>query len=200
MNSRRDDLTDAVLISSTLSGDRESFGVIVRRYQGPLLRLAHSRLGQIELAEEAVQDAFASAYRSLGSYRSEFSFRTWLWTILLNQCRQQYKRLQNRPAVTGLELDDESAVGLPAHAAGPMQLAISNERTEYIDDLLRNLPDAQHRALRLRFFGGLRYQEIADAMHCSLSTAKMRVRVGLEKLSAMLSPGEVNSLAGDSEK
>ena len=194
--------TDAELVTSTLAGNRESFSVIVHRYQGPLLRLAQSRLGQVELAEEVVQDAFASAYRSLASYRTEFSFRTWLWTILLNGCRRKYKQMRSRPATTNLErLDTDSIEVLDECEYGPLHLAITNERTEHLEMLLGQLPTAQNQALRLRFFGGLRFQEIADTMHCSLSTAKMRVRVGLDKLATMLLSSEsIDSLGGDSER
>ena len=194
--------SDADLVASTLAGDRESFGTIVHRYQGPLLRLAHSRLGQIELAEEVVQEAFASAYRSLRSYRSEFSFRTWLWTILLNGCKRKYKQIMSKPTTTELGLLDSKSIDVSEDVKfGPLQLAISNERTEHLNSLLSQLPDAQNNALRLRFFGGLRYQEIADTMDCSLSTAKMRVRVGLEKLATMLLPSEsTDSPGGDSKQ
>lgn len=200
MNSGREDFTDAELVSATLSGDRESFGTIVRRYQTPLFQLAKSRLGQTELAEEAVQEAFVSAYRSLHSYRTEFRFKTWLWTILLNECKRKYKRLKNRN-MTSTELTDE-ITDLETEESGPLQLAINSERGEQVERLLTYLPDSQSTALRLRFFGGLKYQEIADTMGCSLSTAKMRVRVGLEKISAILISGDQNengSLVGDSE-
>ena len=194
--------SDADLIASTLAGDRESFSTIVRRYQEPLLRLAQSRLGQIELAEEVVQDAFTSAYRSLRSYRPEFSFRTWLWTILLNGCKRKYKQMKSRPATTDLARLESDAIEMSDEDEfGPLQLAIANERTEHLDRLLSQLPAAQNKALRFRFFTGMRYQEIADTMHCSLSTAKMRVRVGLEKLATMLVSGEsTGPLGGDSKR
>ncbi|MCA9213442.1 MAG: sigma-70 family RNA polymerase sigma factor [Planctomycetales bacterium] len=194
--------TDSELVSATLKGDRDSFGEIVHRYQSPLLRLALSRLGRIEVAEEVVQEAFASAFRSLASYRAEYSFRTWLWTILLNACKQKYKQLKKRPAVTELDPNQaETDDFRDDNTISPLQLAIANERTERLESLLQQLPDTQSHALRLRFFGGMKFQEIAAVMDCSLSTAKMRVRVGLEKISAVLLSSESDDLLmGDSEQ
>ena len=83
---------DGTYVADVLAGRREQFGEIVRKYQGPLMRLAVSRLGRLDLAEDAVQETFLCAFKSLASYDSRFSFRTWLWTILLNQCRRHLRR------------------------------------------------------------------------------------------------------------
>ena len=64
----------------------------------------------------------------------------------------------------------------------------ARERSELLDSLLGKLPEPQADALRLRFFGGLKFHEIADAMECSLSTAKNRVRWGLTKMAEFLGP------------
>src|SRR5215475_12846375 len=83
---------DGVLIAAALEGEEQAFALVVNRYQGPLLKAAVSRLGRRELAEEAVQEAFLCAHRWLATYDSRYSFRTWLWTVLLNQCSRQAKR------------------------------------------------------------------------------------------------------------
>jgi len=62
----------------------------------------------------------------------------------------------------------------------------TQERSQLLDSLLAKLPEGQADALRLRFFGGLKFQEIAEAMGCSLSTAKNRVRWGLTKMAEYL--------------
>src|SRR6476659_5800777 len=83
---------DGMLIDAALAGDERAFALLVARYQAPLHKAAISRLGRRELAEEAVQEAFLCAHRWLATYDSQYSFRTWLWTILLNQCSRQAKR------------------------------------------------------------------------------------------------------------
>jgi RNA polymerase sigma-70 factor (ECF subfamily) len=182
------------LISAVLEGRSERFAEIVRRYQGGLVRVAQSRLKRTDLAEDVVQETFLCAFKSLHTYNSRYSFRTWLWTILLNQCRRRQKRESRRldPASTGVapvSADDMTAThALASQEAGPAEHAIAREQAARLEELLDNLPEAQADALRLRFFGGLKFHEIADAMGCSLSSAKARVRLGLTRMSELMAP------------
>src|SRR5688572_9799914 len=81
-----------MLVAAALAGEETAFAQLVGRYQCALLRAAFSRMGRRELAEEAVQESLLCAHRWLATYDSRYSFRTWLWTILLNQCSRQAKR------------------------------------------------------------------------------------------------------------
>ena len=65
---------------------------VVRRYQAVLARVARSRLGRADWAEDVVQETFWPRSSRVASLRPQYSFRTWLWTILLNQCRAHYQR------------------------------------------------------------------------------------------------------------
>ena len=174
--------SDGQLVADVLAGGTDQFELLVRRYQPALLRASQSRLGRWDWAEEAVQETFYCAFKSLHSYNSAFSFRTWLWTILLNQCRRLYQRRQQR-AMAPLGSEQKE---LPGNAVSPATRAIERERDAILHQLLEGLPDADADALRLRFFGGLKFNEIADAMQCGLSTAKKRVRRGLEALSVRM--------------
>ena len=197
-----DDLPrDSEIILAVLDGRRERFAEIVRRYRGALLRAAESRLKRTDFAEDVVQETFLCVYKSLHTYDSRYSFRTWLWTILLNQCRRRQKREARTPEVqpwSDVTRDvrgsaDGAAVSSFAVAspeAGPQDLAIAREQSALLERLLDELPEAQADALRLRFFGGLKFQEIADAMGCSLSSAKARVRLGLAKMTERMTPAQ----------
>lgn len=198
-------LRDGSIVDAVLSGDRECFARLVERYQGPLRRMAESRLGQSDWAEDVVQDSFLCAFKFLHTYDSRYSFRTWLWTIVLNQCRRHYQRHARRPSVTSwtecgqLLRSGDDADGRASHEATPPETLLAKERSERLAALLSRLPEEQADALRLRFFGELKYHEIADAMQCSLSSAKNRVRWGLTKLSDMMRQAERRSapIAGD---
>ena len=182
-----------MLIEAVRCGRTEQFGALVDRYQSPLTRTAESRLGRPDWAEDVVQETFLCAFKWLSSYDSRYSFRTWLWTILLNQCRRHYKRGAKRrsevpwnaPEVSGCGGD--APAGMTASESEmPLAQLLAKERRQLIQQLLNRLPAAQADAVRLRFYGGLKFQEIADAMECSLSSAKNRVRWGLARLSGML--------------
>ncbi len=195
--------SDGTLIDQVRSGRTERFGLLVERYQGALIRTAESRLGRRDWAEEAVQETFLCAFKWLSSYDSRYSFRTWLWTILLNQCRRLYKRRARErdeipwdsPEASGDATEASSAAPAARESDMPLVRLMAEERRQLLQGLLEQLPEVQADALRLRFFGGLKFQEIADAMECSLSTAKNRVRWGLTRLSEMMQApaGDVDS-------
>ena len=79
----------------------------------------------------------------------------------------------------------------------PLERLLAKERTAQLERLLGRLSRVQADALRLRFFGGLKFQEIADTLECSLSTAKNRVRWGLLHLAEMIDPRTAREAAGN---
>lgn len=174
---------DGMLVAGALAGDQEAFASLMRRYQPALLRLAASRLGKRELAEEAVQETFLAAHRWLPTYDSRYSFRTWLWSILLSQCVRQAKR-ESRQGASPLE--HEAVV----EHTSPLRVLLAQESRQRVHELLARLPAPQADALRLRFFAGLTIPEIAAAMHCSEGGAKHRVKTGLLKLAHWLGANE----------
>jgi RNA polymerase sigma-70 factor, ECF subfamily len=173
---------DGMLVAATLAGDDDAFAQLMGRYRGALLKAAVSRVGRREVAEEAVQEAFLCAHRWLATYDSRFSFRTWLWTILLNQCARQGKR----EARQSLPNCSEGVLVEPAASPSPLDEMLARETSERLHELLARLPEAQADALRLRFFGGLTFPEIAAAMECSEAGAKHRVKASLLKLAGWL--------------
>lgn len=181
--------TDGVLIAAALAGEECAFALLVERYQSPLNKAAMSRLGRRELAEEVVQEAFLCAHRWLSSYDSRFSFRTWLWTILLNQCSRQAKREARHFVGGAAPATPPEAVDEPCRRQPPpLEQLLTRETNQEIQALLGRLPEVQADALRLRFFGGLTFPEIAAAMGCSEPGAKNRVKSGLLKLAEWLRP------------
>jgi RNA polymerase sigma-70 factor (ECF subfamily) len=176
---------DKATVEAVLGGDRQQFARLVQQYHRPLLNLAKSRLGDLDLAEEAVQDAFICAFRSLHTYKPKFSFRTWLWTILLNQCRRHGSRSAKLPRQLSTEFLPKS-LDKPSSESTPDVAAMIAERSRLLDGLLLELSDVQADAIRLRFFGQLKYREIADAMDSSLGAAKQRVKLGLIAIGEML--------------
>jgi RNA polymerase sigma-70 factor, ECF subfamily len=176
--------SDGSLIAAALAGDEPAFALLVERYRAPLSKAAHSRLGRRELAEEAVQETFLCAHRWLGTYDSRYSFRTWLWTILLNQCTRLAKREARHGSKAEVaSVSDAALSGNVCRLASPLDQLLARERSEQLHELLARLPEPQADALRLRFFGGLTFPELAAAMGCSEPGAKHRIKAALLKLS-----------------
>ena len=129
-----------------------------------------------------------SAFKSLNTYDSRYNFRTWLWTILINQCRS-HRRKQMTPDGRQRRTVNELHTAGQQHVDrqnDPVQFAINNEQSVQLETGLSQLSPQVADALRLRFFGGLKFQEIADVMQYSLSTAKNHVRQGLIDLGNTL--------------
>jgi RNA polymerase sigma-70 factor (ECF subfamily) len=192
---------DSTLIAAVLAGDSEQFGQLARRYRAGLWRAAKSRLGDSDKADDAVQEALLNAYKWLSSYDSRFSFRTWLWTILLNQCRRSLGKTAKRREQQAN--DTAAAPGfseLVGREACPHESALIQERAEVLERLLDQLPEAQADALRMRFFGDLKFQEIADVQQCSLGTAKNRVRAGLLQMAKWLGEDDAPLVTGFENK
>src|SRR5262245_48852383 len=134
-------IPDGSLIAAALTGDEAAFAQLAQRYQGPLQHAARSRLADRQLAEDAVQEALLNAFRWLHTYDSRYSFRTWLWTILLNQCTRIAQRRSKLPNAC-----EESHQEVRAEAS-PVELLLARESADRLHALLARLPEAQADAL-----------------------------------------------------
>jgi RNA polymerase sigma-70 factor (ECF subfamily) len=175
------------------AGEVELFDLLVARYREPLVNVAWSKLGDRAWAEDVVQETFLAAFASRATYKPQFAFRTWVWTILLNLCRRQWQRRAARPQEQSLpqaSATDITGYREPAtHETAPAVLLRTERRAE-VHRMLARLSEVQADALRLRFFGGLQFSEIALAMNSSLGAAKQRVKNGLAALADQLRDDE----------
>ena len=181
--------SDEVLMRRIQEGQTNWFETLVSRYRGTLLRAAEERLGSRAMAEDAVQEALLAAFKSRHTFDERASFRTWIWTILLNQCRSTWLKQQKGPAVQSWPLAgvlEQANSGNRECPSSPDAELLAQERRELLGRVLDALPEDQAQAVKLRFFQGLKFQEIASAMNCSLGTAKNRVRWGLAHMANLL--------------
>lgn len=148
---------DTATIAAVLNGDVQAFATIIHRYEPALLRLAISRLRNRQVAEELVQDAFLSAYKSLHTYNPQYQFRTWLWTIQLNKLHQHRLTVsRHSPPANPLPANSRNLRGCANEDdASPADRALLEERDAELHRLLEHLPEVQADSLRLRFFGEL---------------------------------------------
>jgi RNA polymerase sigma-70 factor (ECF subfamily) len=153
-------------------------------------------LDDAALAEDVVQETFLAVFASRHTFNPAFHFRTWLWTILLNLCHRQRKRRARRPQIvfqSTLSAHERANISDPSTSETALAALLIRERGAQLQGLLNDLTDAQADAIRLRFFAGLKYEEIAQSMGVSLGGAKLRVRSGLQRLSERLLGDEENS-------
>lgn len=180
-------LSDAQLMQLVQAGESGLFDELILRHRPGLLRFAGSMLADADAAEDAVQEALLAAFSARHTYDPQFAFSTWVYTILLNLCRRHHRRTQKQPA---LALNVERSL---ADAETPLDRLLQSEARAELAELLAELPDVEADALRLRFFAGLPFDEIARVMDSSLNGAKVRVRRGLTRLAERLQRRELLS-------
>ncbi len=163
-----------------LAGEEDAFEQIVRRWESRIYNLAGRFLGNREDAQDAVQDTFLAAYKSLRRLRNPDCFPTWLYQIALNHCRGRWR--SREPHVS---FDAPSSDG-HGGAEGTVQLkdvaAESRDQLETVDLLrkaLGSLSEEHRTAIILKEYLGLSLEEVAEVMECPLSTAKSRLYHGL---------------------
>jgi RNA polymerase sigma-70 factor (ECF subfamily) len=145
--------------------------------------VAYRIMGEPQAAEDATQEAFISAYKSLNRFRGG-SFKAWLMRIVTNSCYDELGRRKRRPQSSLDEIteDNESFAFLRSKAEGPEEYQQQVELVQAIENCLQDLPDEQRVTAVLCDIEGYDYNEIADMVGISLGTVKSRISRARSKL------------------
>ena len=172
-------MTDAMLVRRVLEGDTAAFTLLVDRHAAACTRFALRMLGNREDAEDATQESFLRAYRSLARYEERQAFRTWLFQILVNRCRTAAVRRQRRQRMF---LVDDNAVA----SASVRPVADSTELRAALHRAIGSLDPDQREAFLLKHVEQLSYDEMAEATGVGVSALKMRVKRACDRLQWLL--------------
>jgi RNA polymerase sigma-70 factor (ECF subfamily) len=178
-------MTDALLVRRVLDGDTSAFTMLVDRHAAACTRFAMRMLGNREDAEDATQEAFIRAYRSLGRYEERDVFRTWLFQILVNRCRTAIARESRRRRVI---LPGQDAV---ERAGSDEPAFVVSELRGDLRRALATLPPDQREAFLLKHVEELSYDEMTAITGASVSALKMRVKRAAERLQRSLEVSDV---------
>jgi RNA polymerase sigma-70 factor (ECF subfamily) len=165
-----DDVED--LLSILSADDPQVFEAIVRTYRGPLYRLALSILNDNDEAEDAVQDAFVQAARSLSRYQVGTNFKAWLYTVAINTYRDY---LRKRAARRSLNRIWGVIQALVPHTPGSEAAAIENESRTRLWDLVDELGMKHRLVVILRLGQDLSIQEISQILGVKEKTVYSRL-------------------------
>ncbi len=176
-------MDEEALIKAAQKGDVAAYNRLVLHYQELVYNVAYRIMGEPQSAEDATQEAFISAYKSLKSFRGG-SFKSWLMRIATNACYDELRRRKRRPQTSLDRLTDEneSFVYLRSADEGPEVAQQRLEMMRAIEDCLRTLPDEQRITAVLGDVEGYNYQEIAGITGVSLGTVKSRMSRARSKL------------------
>lgn len=169
-------MTEKDIIAQVRSGDREAYAELVRMHHAIIIGLCRSMLGDRADAEDAAQEVFVKAFRSLDRFTGASSFSTWLYRIASNQCLDVLRR-RSRDKTESLDaLLDRGDSAVLERLSAPPDAGPSNDNADLANRVLRGLSPDQRLILTLREVQGLNYKEIAEALECSLDAVKARLK------------------------
>ena len=180
-------MTDAMFVRRVLDGDTAAFTTLVDRHAAACTRFATRMLGNREDAEDATQETFLRAYRSLARYEERQAFRTWLFQILINRCRTAAVRRERRHRMF---LVDDDAVA----SASVRPAAEASDLRAELQRVVDALDPDQREAFLLKHVEQLSYDEMAAATGVGVSALKMRVKRGCDRMQRMLREGEASDV------
>jgi RNA polymerase sigma-70 factor (ECF subfamily) len=176
------------------AGDEDAFEACVRTYCGRLLAVARRMLGNEEDAEDALQDAFASAFQGVARFHGLSSLGTWLHRIVVNAALSRLRRRERHPeqSIEGLlphfgEGEHQLDPPAPWRAAPETGLQVQEAR-ELVQACIGRLPESYRIVLLLRDIDGLDTEETARLLDTSPGVVKTRLHRARQALRTLLDP------------
>ncbi len=180
--------SDESLMGQVAQGDLDAFRLLMERWEGAAKRYAYRVFGDYQAAEDAAQETFVRLYRAAGRYEPTAKFSTYFYTVLGNLCRDRLRVTRRRAARGEVTADafvlDELVAGPPGD--DPLRRAEAREDRLLVRRVVAELPENLMRAVSLREFEGLSYQEIAAVMDANLGEVKTWIHRGRKKLAERL--------------
>lgn len=164
-------------MAEALGGRLEAFNRLVELYQDYLFSLVVRMVRDREIAEDAVQEAFFSAYRNLERFSGP-SFRAWLTRIGLNAARDILRHRKRRPSEPYPEWEDDSWQPPAPASEGPEQVTLAAQQRSALARAMEGITDDQRTAIVLFDVHGYDYAEIARLTGVSVGTVKSRIHRG----------------------
>lgn len=182
--------TDEQLVARVQQGDRRSFDLLVLKYQHKVMGLVRRFVKDQAEAEDVAQEAFIKAYRAINSFRGDSAFYTWLYRIAVNTAKNALDARKRRPG-SDVDIDDVADFAFSDNLRveeNPETLLASEDMHRIIEETLAALPEELRRALMLREFDGLSYEDIAEIMHCPIGTVRSRIFRAREAIDIAIRP------------
>ncbi len=174
--------TEISVVRLARAGDAEAFRELVESYGPKLFRLTYRITGDEDAAEDAVQEAFLRAYRSLGRFDERAQFGTWLHRIAVNAALEIVRKRQRHPFQSSEEDPN------PSPDPGPDRVALGLEVERAVRSALADLSPMERTAFVLRHFEGRSIAEICEQLGLGVSAGKQAIFRAVKKLRRVLEP------------
>lgn len=181
--------TEKKLVELSIGGDIEAFETLIQSHQKKVYNIALRMTKNPEDAQELAQDAFVRAFTSIGKFRGDSSFSTWLYRITINVCTD-FLRKRNKAILISMEQgaassEYEQAIQIAEESPGPDELVEKSQLKHMVKDAMDSLSDEHRQVLILRDMMDMSYKEIANTLNVNEGTIKSRIsraRSGLKKI------------------
>jgi RNA polymerase sigma-70 factor, ECF subfamily len=171
---------DAAAVARVANGDAEALRQLYDRHGRIVYGLTYRLTKDAQLAEEATQDTFVTLWRRAATYDPERAkVTTWLFVIARNRAIELVRSRMRAP-------EPHEDVEPAGEEADPAELVLLGDDAERIARAVAELPESQLEVIRLAYFDGLSHAEIAERLEQPLGTVKSRIRLGLDRLRALL--------------
>jgi RNA polymerase sigma-70 factor (ECF subfamily) len=184
-------VTESELLIDLKAGSEAAFRRFVDTYQNRVYTLAFRLLGDRNEADDVAQEVFAEVYETIGQFRGEAAFSTWLYRITTTQslAHLRKKRTRKRFAfVTSLFGESNELLHDPPDTNQPDQLLTQSEETQLLIRAVSQLPDTQRAAFTLHYMEGLSYKEVAAILETTVSAVESLLHRAKRQLRQKLQP------------
>jgi len=173
------------LISRAAAGDGAAFSELMTMHEKRMYAVALRMCANREDAQDCLQDAMLRVYRSIGGFKGQSSFSTWVYRITMNTCLDELRRRKTRNA-SSLDTMLEGGWSPTDGENGPEKQAVASEQRRVLNSAIADLPEDMRSAIVLRDVQGFSYEEIAEMLEVNIGTIKSRISRGREKLRQIL--------------
>jgi len=189
--------SEAALIADLQAGDEQAYAWLIAQYHKPVYSLISRILDDPGDAPDATQEVFLKIFRGIRSFNGQSSLKTWIYRIALHEASNRRRwffrhKAQELSIETPAEDQGEDAMNgsvrdmLVDEGSTPLEMVLSGEERGQVEMALRKLSDPYRTAILLRDIEELSYDQIAEAMNCSLGTVKSRIVRGRQALRVLL--------------
>lgn len=176
--------SDQALLEQFVRGDVSAYERLVARYDKPVFNFIRRMIDRSQEAEDLAQETFIRVYEQAQTLNETRAFRSWLWSIAANLCRDYLKRQSYRDHLS-LDRDLNMDRDLGSFNSPDRDLE-DREVGQIIDQAIAALKTDQRMVVVLREYEGLPYEEIAETVGCSISTVKSRLHTARQELRERL--------------
>ena len=172
---------DLGLVKRAKAGDYQAFDLLVLKYQSRLISTAFKFVKDQQIAEDLVQDSFIKSFKSIGSFREDSTFYTWIYRITVNTSKNYLVSKKRKDELLQTDISNEENYFIePIDKDTPEDLFHASQLHKIIIESLNGLGEDTKTALTLREFDGLSYEQIAEVVNCPVGTVRSRIFRGRE--------------------